>query len=176
MVERERISALMDGELTDDELAGPIQQLKGEEGGEDWRTYHLIGDSLRGEMMFSDGFAAKVRAQLATEPTVLAPPASRKPIRRFERYAMAAAASVVGIAVVGWFAIVNQPDASVNVAVTAPTVKSRPAASAGSAVAQIDPTVSELFRVHQEESPTAVMQGSASLIRPVAMQDVAAQE
>jgi sigma-E factor negative regulatory protein RseA len=178
MVERERISALMDGELTDEEFAGRIQQLGSEEGAEDWRMYHLIGDALRGEMAVSDGFAEKVRAQIATEPTILAPgAAARKPARSFQHYALAAAASVVGLAVVGWFAVVNQPGAPEQVArQTSPERVVRPAEPARAAVAQLDPTVGEFLRAHQEESPTAVMHGVASYIRTVSTQDMPPEE
>lgn len=177
MVERERISALMDGELTDDEFAGRIQQLKSEEGAEDWRTYHLIGDVLRGDMMFSSDFALKTGAALAAEPTILAPASVRKPIRGFQRYAMAAAASVAGIAVVGWFALVNYDTAQVNIADGgAPGSVSRPAAPSqsakrGAAVAQVDAEVGEFLRAHQEVSPTAAMHGVASYVRTVSTQD-----
>jgi sigma-E factor negative regulatory protein RseA len=177
MVERERISALMDGESTDDEFAGRIQQLKSEEGADDWRTYHLIGDALRGEMMISDGFAEKVRAQIAAEPTILAPASARKPVRSFQRYAMAAAASVAGIAVVGWFALVSQDRAPDNTAkLVPPALTTPPSASGGAAFARVDPGVSEYFRAHQEVSPTAAMHGVASYIRTVSTQDIASEE
>lgn len=166
MVERERISALMDGELTDDEIAGHIQQLKSEEGADDWRTYHLIGDVLRGDTMVSGGFAEKVRAAIATEPTILAPAAVRKPARTFQRYAMAAAASVAGIAVVGWFALVNRDAVPVNVAVQTP-----PAVTSSSTVARVDAEVGEFLRAHQEVSPTAAMHGVASYVRTVSTQE-----
>lgn len=166
MVERERISALMDGELTDDEIAGRIEQLKSEEGAEDWRTYHLIGDVLRGDTMVSADFADKVRAAIASEPTILAPASVRKPARSFQRYAMAAAASVAGIAVVGWFALVNRDTLPVNTAASNP-----PAVTAGGPVARVDAEVGEFLRAHQEVSPTAAMHGVASYIRTVSTQD-----
>lgn len=184
MVERERISALMDGELTDDEFAGRIQQLKSEEGADDWRTYHLIGDVLRGDSMFASGFAQKVQSAIASEPTILAPAPLRKPVRGFQRYAMAAAASVAGIAVVGWFALVNQDAGPVNVAdgnpstsVARPTVQSgvqpgvAPVVPRGAAFAQVDAEVGEYLRAHQEVSPTAAMHGVASYIRTVSTRD-----
>lgn len=172
MVERERISALMDGELTDDEFAGRIQQLKSEEGAEDWRTYHLIGDVLRGDSMFSSEFAQKVQAAIASEPTILAPAPVREPARGFQRYAMAAAASVAGIAVVGWFALVNQDAGPVNVADgDRSSTVARPAVPRGAAVAQVDAEVGEYLRAHQEVSPTAAMHGVASYIRTVSTQD-----
>ncbi len=172
MVERERISALMDGELTDDEFAGRIQQLRTEEGAEDWRTYHLIGDVLRGDSMFSSGFAQKVQAALASEPTVLAPAPLRKPGHAFQRYAMAAAASVAGIAVVGWFALVNHEAGKVDVADgNPPATVAPPVASSRAAIAQGDGAVGEYLRAHQEVSPTAELHGLAAYIRTVSTQD-----
>jgi sigma-E factor negative regulatory protein RseA len=186
MVERERISALMDGELTDEEFAGRIQQFTSEEGAEDWRTYHLIGDVLRGDLMFSSmsssGLAERLGAALAAEPTILAPAAFRKPTRGLQRYAMAAAASVAGIAVVGWFTLVNQESGQVNMAdggafsavsrqSAAGSSTSGQPAPRGASFAQRDAEVSELLRAHQEVSPTAAMHGVASYIRTVSTQD-----
>ena len=126
-VERlERVSGLMDGELTGDEAAREIARLKngsaseivGEDGaGRDaWDTYHLIGDVIRdgsaGAPPLSAGFSARFSQRLAQEPTVLAPRAlsavaSAPAKSRFHTYALSAAASVAAVAVVGWMALSN---------------------------------------------------------------------
>src|SRR5688572_33083634 len=72
VVMKERISALMDGELDDQPAAFAIEALAKEgEAREAWRTYHLISDTLSRGRMLSEGFTARVAAELAREPTVL---------------------------------------------------------------------------------------------------------
>ena len=45
---KDKISALMDGELDSIDVAGTISQIKeSEELRNEWSTYHLIGDVLR---------------------------------------------------------------------------------------------------------------------------------
>ena len=100
----ERISALMDGELADDPAAHELALLRGSvESRQSWNTYHLIGDALRGEV--SASIADRVSAQLAVEPTVLAPKPIREPAHHsYMRYALSAAAGVAGVALVVWTA------------------------------------------------------------------------
>lgn len=166
MVERERISAFMDGELGDDEADGQVRRLKSEEHAADWATYHLIGDCLRGERtQLSAGFTERFSAALAQEPTVLAPmPVAAPRKRNLQWYAMSAAASVAGIAVVGWLAFVQQPGGGDGTAGSG-------GGSSIAAVAQAGPEMGEYLRVHQEVSPTAAMHGVASYIRTVTTQE-----
>src|SRR6185436_18271873 len=75
---RDRISALMDGELDDrsaSELIGNLAH--GSENAEAWRAYHLIRDAMRGTAPLSADFSARVTWKLADEPTVLAPRQAR---------------------------------------------------------------------------------------------------
>jgi len=84
----EKISAFMDGEVEGGEATGQVTRLKDDPRlRAAWHTYHLIGDTLRGEKLgFSRDFIAGFSARLAEEPTVLAP-RSRSPlqltVRRF---------------------------------------------------------------------------------------------
>lgn len=100
----ERISALMDGEMVDDAAVHELALLRGSgEFREAWNTYHLIGDALRGDI--SPSIAERVSAQLAVEPTVLAPKPIREPAHHsYVRYALSAAAGVAGVALVVWTA------------------------------------------------------------------------
>lgn len=73
---RIKISALIDNELDDDELARLGGQIsESDELRKLCGRYQLIGDSLRGEKVNPSFFsvADQVRARLADEPTVLAP-------------------------------------------------------------------------------------------------------
>lgn len=110
---KEKISALMDGELADRDAGHAIDALEaGGEARDTWRAYHLISDAMRDTRLLAPGFAERVAARLDKEPTVLAP---RRPhwSRRTEPrpwYAIpaAAAASVAGVGLVGYLAFAPQ--------------------------------------------------------------------
>jgi sigma-E factor negative regulatory protein RseA len=71
---RQRLSAALDGATTHAETEACVAALKRDEAlREDWSEYHLIGDLMRGAEPVSDDFMARFSAQLAAEPTVLAP-------------------------------------------------------------------------------------------------------
>jgi len=100
------LSALVDGEVRDDEVSALMAAVKKDEGLRDtWREYHLIGDVLRGEPRLDADMAAQVMGALEDEPVVLAPPRQRSP---WHGSALALAASVAGVAVVGWLAFAPQ--------------------------------------------------------------------
>ena len=72
--DRQLLSAVLDGAATHAETVACIAALKHDEGlRQDWSEYHLIGDLMRGATPASDDFMARFSAQLAAEPTVLAP-------------------------------------------------------------------------------------------------------
>src|SRR5262245_16723013 len=100
-----KISALMDGELDGREAQGAFEALRGEgEARDAWRTYHLIGDSMRETRMLSAGFAQRVSAALEQEPTVLAP--RTRPIleqRRWQILSAAASLAAVGFVSLAFF-------------------------------------------------------------------------
>lgn len=164
----ERISALMDGELDDGDALVEIKRLGGDgDASETWQVYHLIGDTLRGER--APGFAAAAFSErLASEPTVLAPRSARLP-RKVRLYALSAAASVAGVAVVAWLALVNQPgvlDRTSSGIAASDAPGFRPAA-----VALDDPAVREYLLAHQEHAPSSSVQGVATYIRTVGLRE-----
>ena len=98
----QEISSLMDGELGHNEAGTAIRSCcASREAGDTWRTYHLIGDVMRGGKPHPTNTAERVRQALADEPAIIA-----RPKRVYEttigRVAIAAAASVATIGVVGW--------------------------------------------------------------------------
>ncbi|HEY6821132.1 MAG TPA: sigma-E factor negative regulatory protein [Burkholderiales bacterium] len=107
---KDRISLLMDGALDDRAAAQAIETLcRDREAADTWRTFHLIGDALRGTAPLSEGFTARVAWKLAEEPAVLAP--RRLPRAEPRKWlALSAAASVAAVALVGWVAFGPQPD------------------------------------------------------------------
>lgn len=98
---KEQISALIDGELDENQARGVFDALDGSAALRDeWRCYSLIGDCLRGEAVGAD-LSSAVMARLQDEPTVLAPVAKRRGISRVQR-PLAMAAAVTAVAMVAW--------------------------------------------------------------------------
>jgi sigma-E factor negative regulatory protein RseA len=100
---KSKISAMMDGELSDAELGESLRDLRAEdEALEAWRQYHLISDALRDTQVLSSGFSQRFAARLEQEPAILAPTAAPRPAEhgRYRR-ALAVAASLAGVAMVG---------------------------------------------------------------------------
>jgi negative regulator of sigma E activity len=89
------LSALMDGELDDDEAGRAIGRLsKDADALRIWSEYGLIGDAMRGCVQDTSSLDMRIKAALAAEPTILAPVAkpNRQPV-----YWAAAAAAVAAI-------------------------------------------------------------------------------
>jgi sigma-E factor negative regulatory protein RseA len=98
---KDQISSLMDGELDTADAERAIRSCcASEELKQDWYLYHAIGDAMRGQAPRRLELPSDVFESLKTQPTVLAP---RRPMQTaVARYAMAAAASVATLGVVGW--------------------------------------------------------------------------
>ena len=154
---KENISALMDGEL-DERAADPIINALRSEGEslEAWRTYHLISDAMRDTRLLSAGFTTRFAERLANEPTVIAPANLRRAPAK--RVALAAAASLAGVGLVGWLAFAPQPQAP------------QPVAQAPSSVATIPlpSATNDYLLAHQGFSPRVSLQGMAPYVRTVA--------
>lgn len=190
---REQISALMDGELDEARMQALCGQMKNDESCECWATYHLIGDVLRNEGLAQQGFAQRFAERLAAEPTVLAPGHKtlvagigvhgwQAAVRaRPWYYGMAAAASVAAVSLVGWFGMQEfalGPGAG-ELAAAKPARTSILLAAEPKAIGQVNfrspsPSINPYLLVHQEYSPTTAMQGVRPYVRTVA--DMAATE
>lgn len=95
----EQLSALMDDDLSQDELRFLLKGLESDkEGRETWRRYHDIGEALRGapENALKIDLSARVMAEIAAEPEekAIAEPTWMKRVVSF-----AVAASVATVAV-----------------------------------------------------------------------------
>ncbi len=168
----EKISAFMDGELDGMDAGSQVARLK-----EDvrlrasWDTYHLIGDTLRGEKLsLSRDFTANVSARLADEPTVLAP-RRRAPLQAtVRRFALPVAASVGGMALVAWLAVFNNPFAPPKETLA---VKQPAAVEMKTQVANGE--VNDYLLAHQQFSSSTTLQGVASYVRTVSGSDMEAK-
>lgn len=157
----DKISALVDGELERRETDAAFEALGAEGPARDtWRTYHLISDSMRDTRLLSGGFAARVAAKLADEPTVLAP--RRRPILEQRRWqVLSAAASIAAVAFVASIAFSPQDGV-----VSAPPVAQT---AAPSEIAKVAPpeAADDYLLAHQGYSPRISLQGMAPYVRTV---------
>lgn len=169
---REKLSALVDGELRSSDIHTHLVRLRTDlELRGAWSTYHLIGDTLRGH--FGPEIVDRVVARLRDEPTVVA--SRRVPFKRLSWYAMSAAAGFAAVALVIWTAspIWKTPEiAGSSVAsgatgtagsvtiLAAPSAEARPPVTSGE--------VENYLLAHHPFSHTGAMQGIAPYARTVA--------
>jgi len=139
---KDRISALMDGELGEREAGDAIGLLTSDAQARDtWRTYHLIGDAMR-----------EGRSVVA-----LRRPAANAPRWRVTLPAMAVAAAV---ALVSWVAFAplqqNQP------LPPAPVAEAKPPA-----IVPPPRAANDYLLAHQGFSPRVALQGMTAYVRTV---------
>lgn len=156
---KHQISALMDGELFEDETDVLFDQIKRDsQAHSDWAMYHLIGDVLRQPESIHRDVSARVRERLQNEPTVLAP-RSRALKQKARVFALSAAASLLAVGVVSWMSLQISPETSPQLAMQQSNL--RPVNL------QIQPKSNDYLMAHQEFSPSNDMNGGASYIRTV---------
>lgn len=171
------VSDLMDGELAGSEAERALAALRDEgEGRQAWRTYHLIGDSLRDQRVLSAGFSDRVIASLAQEPTVLAPAAARSAwAQSWRRHLMPAVAGVAAAGFVGAVAFMmpmQEPSVVAPIA-QAPQIKPTPAAKVTEPTPPPVPlpaAADDYLLAHQGYSPRNRLQGVAPYVRTVSGQ------
>jgi sigma-E factor negative regulatory protein RseA len=164
---KDRLSALMDGELDDKSAAELLQTLANDrEAVEAWRTYQLISDAMRQSTLLSEGFTGRVSARLAAEPTVVAPrtyvPGLQRESRRW--VALSAAASLAAVALVGWMAFAPQTPAPAPVA----QIQTEPKPN----LVPLPSQANDYLLAHQGFSPRNSLQGMAPYVRTVSEQTV----
>jgi len=176
----EKLSSLMDGELACDEAQVVIRTLGADSAQrESWGAYHLIGACLRGDATGNavGGISARnpctdaIFARLASEPTVLAPAAIRKPLmaERRTRMALAMAASVITVSAVAVVAFKQQQGASFAPVTLVQQVAPQPVADATLQRAQADLRVNDYLVVHRQfANPNAFQAATLSQPRDMA--------
>ena len=175
---KEKVSALLDGALDEAASARMLDSLK-RDGGlrREWDHYSLIGDVLRDEPVMSADFTSRLMLRLDDEPTVLAP--ARVEPRRvgWARHFMPIAASVMGVAAVGWVAMtLNGPDGEVQrLAGSKASVVASAAPVERVSRASVESSDREYLFAHQAMAPAAGMPGVAHYVRTVSDTRVAAE-
>ena len=160
---KQQISALMDGELFDDEAEALLDKLKrNPDEHEEWQTYHLIGDVLRQPDHAYPNISATLHQRLQAEPTVLAP--GRRTNRNARWYALSAAASVLAMTLVAWMSMQIGSEPPPQMATQQQSIAARPAGFSGTK------GVNDYLLAHQEFSPRADVHGTAFYIHNVAGQ------
>ncbi len=160
---KQHISALMDGELFDDEAEALLDKLKRDSAGrEEWLTYHLISDVLRQPDHVHADISLAMRERLQAEPTVLAPHGRAN--QRARWFAVSAAASVMALAVVAWLSAQVGPEATPQLAVQQSGNSNVHPAS----LSVKKGGVNDYLMAHQEFSPSFDVQGATVYVRTVA--------
>lgn len=154
----DKISALVDGELSEQETRNNLSRLKQNmEYCETWAIFHMIGDAMRGEPVLKNGFTNDVCARLAVEPTVMSPWFTFK---RVLGYTLSVAASLTAVAFVLTLVMTTENPFRSNQQVAQIT----PAMASKADEARIN----DYLLAHQEFSPSTTLQGVAPYVRAVA--------
>jgi sigma-E factor negative regulatory protein RseA len=156
---KQEISALMDGEMFEDQADVFFDKLKRQpEAQQHWESYHLIGDALRQPDHICKGFGKSFHERLQAEPTVFAP--YNRTSQRVRNFALSAVASVMALALVAWLSLQvgNEPAPQVAAAQVPQDNAVRPAST------QAD----DYLMAHQEFSPSADVHVAAPYIHAVA--------
>ena len=154
----EEISLLMDGELDAQRVDGACASLRDSRCVATWVCYHVIGDALRGSAAPPAAFSTRFAQRLAAEPTVLAPQRRQTAPAAI---ALAVAATVAAVSVVGWVALSTIPAPTTVITAAQQAASVRPSDARR-------PVDNEYLLVHQEYSPTTAIQGVRPYLRAVA--------
>lgn len=191
---RERVSALMDGQLRSQEFADAVRAACDDaDAQESWDTYHLIGDVLRaGAATHGDAssdFVARIQTRLQAESIALVPVAGaaaepgsalQAPSRQsaanngsFRWKMVAGFASLAAVAAIGW-----NSASTVWAPTAAPQLAQAPAqtqgvasplvavaSSAGGAVMLRDPQLDEILAAHKQQGGSSALQMPAGFLR-----------
>lgn len=169
------MSAMFDGELEPHEIRPVLRAtVESEAMRAEWQAYALIGDQLRGEATVGSDLTAGVMARLAEEPVVLAPRNLSRPVHHHPLFALAA--SVAGVAVVGWFALAGNPQSAQSEAQLAavsrqPTlaVVVQPAKPQTVAAVPLRGDLSEYLVAHQTQSSSFRLGDGVQQVRAVTL-------
>ncbi len=183
---RERVSALVDGDLQGDACARAVSELLDDrEAIRTWHTYQVVGDVLRSAELAptrSDlAFLEKLEARLAQEPQrphrVEDTPAGPRPmgaqlgandsVFRWKMLAATACTALVGVVGLGlWTQTGQSADARMAAAVpNAPAVSQVVTAESNAGAMMRDPQLDELMAAHRQLGGHSALQVPAGFLR-----------
>jgi len=172
---KDKLSALLDGDLDQHSMGAVLDSIRRDRAlRADWDAYCAIGDVIRGDREAAPDFVGRVMANIDDEPTLLAPArASGRAAgqRAAWRKLMPLAASVMGVAAVGWVAhtLYGGPEGVSRVAAAPriPVTESVPVSvRAASPGPSIDPHREYLF-AHQAMTGGGPISGAIQHVRTV---------
>lgn len=154
---KQDISALMDGEMHEDQAEAFFDKLKRTHSArQDWSDYHLIGDVLRQPDHVCRNFEKTFHERLQAEPTVIAPRSRNS--ERIRNFALSAVASVMALALVVWMSVQVGHEPAPQLAVVQPGVEVLP----------VSARAGDYLMAHQEFSPSADVHGATTFVYAVA--------
>lgn len=157
---KQEISALMDGELFDDEAEAVFDRLKrNPETHEEWLTYHLISDVLRQPDQIHANINIAIRERLRDEPTVLVP--RSRFIHNTRWFALSAAASVMALTLTTIWLLVDN-------GLESPPQIARQGSSVLISSSQPVNGLDDYLMAHQEVSPSFDVYSMNSYVHAVA--------
>jgi len=154
---KQGLSEFMDGELPPERARRVLEALgRDEETRQAWRTYHLIGDVLRGELALRHDIASRVQERLRGEPVCVAP--LRRPMLHAVPMALTAGVAVVAAGVLV-LALYGQRPPEAPIAQTSASAGVAPERNAE--LAQVPPPAAahDYLVAHQAYSARAPLQG-----------------
>jgi sigma-E factor negative regulatory protein RseA len=184
MRERERISALVDGQLTGEEFARTVAAMQGRADlTEAWRTYHLTGELLRAAQpvvsVDSSAFVSRLRGRLQAQepvpqpagassqdgPQVLRGPAAND--GQFRWKMVAGLASLAAVLAVTWGLVERSAQSGEQLAGAAAAVPQLAAAADPQTPGVMirDARLDELLAAHKQFGSTSALQTPAGFLR-----------
>ena len=158
---KQEISALMDGELFDDDAEAVLDKLKqNPDIHEEWQTYHLISDALRQSDNVHTNISIAIHKRLQAEPTILSP--HKRAGHNARWLALSAAASVMALTLVAWLSMQVGSETAPQIAMQ----QSNAVHSANLSANRLD----DYLMAHQEFSPGLDVHGMTAYVHTVAGQ------
>lgn len=180
----ERISALVDGQLQDEELDGVLVALASDEAARArWQLYHLVGDTLRAPGLAAvrgddEAFLAGLRPRLVAEDPRLQPVRPKSPVRATPGAAaneaafrwpwVAGLAAVAAVAWIGRGLIGGPGEPGAQLAQQTPAVNAgwtRVEDDGATARRVRDPYLDELLAAHRQASAGPALQDATGFLR-----------
>jgi len=161
------VSALFDDELDAEEMErffsarGDIEAAR-----QSCAEYGMIGDVLRGKKVPGRDLSQFVMAALEHEPVVLAP--RSRPVSRWQRPALALAASIAGVAIVASVALMPQSQQPEALAIA----QNNPVAQTAPPPSELNGNdLQEFLIAHQAHSVAGNFGGGSQQVRTVSLVD-----